>query len=193
MTLDTLTMTFHGINLEVYKHTTSIQSVIGESLANQRWLSSIHGILECFLKFTPDEVATLPVFQVFRVGRVIFTMAQMLHDKKFPREELKIQLYLDGVISKLRASVKQRTGLYVYWLLVVLTALSQWFEKQRATASGLQLLSDVATENGVGNPPNDALNAFKLLVADTEFSFFNADAFHKLVGDAANQVMASNL
>ncbi|KAL8827698.1 MAG: hypothetical protein Q9191_003026 [Dirinaria sp. TL-2023a] len=185
-----LTMTYHGINLEVYKHITSIQSAIGESLANQRWVSSIHGILECFLKFMPDEVATLPAFHVFRVGHVIFTLVQMLHDKKFSREELKIQLYLDGVMSNLRASVKQRTGLYIYWLLVVLKALSLWFEKQTATASGLQLLSDVATENGVEDPPNDALNAFKLVVADTEFTFFNSDVFHKLVGNAANQFIS---
>lgn len=190
---NTLIMTYHEINLDVYKHIALLQSATGKSLANQRWLSSMHGILECFLKFMPNEVTTLPVFQVFRVGHVMLTLVQMLHDKKFPYEELKVQLYLDGVISKLRESVKQRMGQYVYWLLVVLTALGLWLEKQRATASGLQLLSDVAIENGVANPPNDALNAFKLVVADTEFTFFNPDAFHKLVQDAAEQVVASNL
>ena len=190
---DILTMTYYGINLEVYKHIMSTQSATGENLVNQRWLSSTHGILECFLKLLPNEVVTLPAFQVFRVGHVMFTMVQMLHDQKFPHEELKIQLYLDGIISKLRASVKHRVGQYVYWLLIVLTALGLWLEKQRATASGLQLLSDVAIENGVGNAPKDAFNAFRLVVADTDFTFFNPDAFHKLVEDAASQVMASNL
>lgn len=186
-------MIYHAINLDLYDHTKSIQLPSSESHGKNLCLSSVHGILESFLKLPPNEVVTLPVFQVIRVVNVMFTMVQMLHDKTFQNEELNIQLYLDGIITKLRASARQRNGQYVYWLLVVLTALSLWLEKKRATASGLQLLSDVAVETGVAHPPNEALIAFKLAVADSEIGFLDTDAFAKLLEEATNQVSASNL
>lgn len=97
-----------------------------------------HRLFESFLKLSVDAVA-IPVFLLQRVTHAIFLLVTIegaissIVDEKqqvVHVEELKTQLYLDGVVSLLRQITTQRPTRSVMGFAGLLTVLQNWMRQQ---------------------------------------------------------------
>ena len=174
-------MLYHAINLFIYELAASkLKAAGGEDYMRAR-LDSLHGLLEYFLKFTADEVFNLPVFQFTRVSRALFTLFGL--KQTISDEQLRLPLYMDGVLALLRESGRKGSNEGLHWNLVLVAALREWTQKEP-----LRVLSDVAAVEGkMVTPPKDAKNALDLVIGDgvEAIALEHPKAFFRLLEETA--------
>ena len=174
------------MNLFMHERAVASGISITESSVISICLSSIHGILESFLKLTADEIPSVPVFQLIRVTYALFALAK-LH-KFVSQEELKVGLYLEGVLALLRNSEKTVPSRAAHWFLVLLAALEKWTQTQKAQTP-LDVLSDAAIPYAA--IPAGAKAASRLVQADAviqDTEILGRRAFKKLLSEMAEKM-----
>ena len=174
---------YHTINLYFHERIAAITKAAPDSEVTDVCLTSLHGILEFFLKLTPSQVSVLPVFQIAHVSSAMFTLVKM--SKTTSRDDLKTQLYLDGVLALHRASVKQGYPRGLYWHLVLLTALDEYLHEGKTP---LDVLSDVAMKSPHSYPPTGANPTLRFITAGERFGFVDYYAFLTLMNAVSERM-----
>lgn len=111
-----------------------------DSSVFRRCVTEFHRLFESFLRLPEDGVRAVPIFQLTHVTHAIFllVMAQEVIesiDVKDQRpcqpEELKTQLFLDGIVSLLRETTHERPSRSVMDFNTLLTVLQNWIYQHR--------------------------------------------------------------
>ena len=103
-------------------------------------LKSIDGIFETFLRFDVETIRCLPVAHFVRVAYAVVVLIKMYFTAATPNSELgkvinkdnmKVEQYLDGLVSIFKASAAQEKSRPSAKFLMVLIMLKTWFHRQR--------------------------------------------------------------
>lgn len=104
----------------------------------RRCVAEFHRLFESFLRLSEDGIPAIPVFQLTHIAHAVFllVMAQRVVesiDDKDQRpcqpEELKTQMYLDGIVSLLRDISVERPSRSVMSFMMLLTVLQNWLHQ----------------------------------------------------------------
>jgi len=103
-------------------------------------LTSIDGAFELFLKFDVETIRCFPVAHFVRVAYVVVVLIKMYFSAAIPNSELgkvinkdnmKVEYYLDGLVSLFKASAAQEKSRSSAKFLMVLIMLKTWFHRQK--------------------------------------------------------------
>lgn len=102
-------------------------------------LASVHGVLNTFLAFSPQEVRTIPNSAFARVAYASILLIKM-HlaaslpeselGKLIPGDEMKVGRYIAGLIDLLRAGAANGKSRPAHNFSLVMAMLQVWYEKQ---------------------------------------------------------------
>lgn len=129
-------------------------------------LSSIHGIFDTFLGLAVSDVRALPVFHFARVARASILLIRMYFaattpgsslGNTIPGEHMKVEHYLEGLISLLRAGASEGNCHPARHLSNVLVLFESNFKRRKEGKSGLVDESAVALTKS-GARPIDSSN-----------------------------------
>jgi hypothetical protein len=104
-------------------------------------LQSIDGIFETFLGFDVDTVRCLPVANFVRVAYAVVVLIKMYFSastpnsdvgKVFNKNNMKVEEYLEGLVTLFRASSSEDKSRASAKFLMVLVMLQTWFHRQKA-------------------------------------------------------------
>lgn len=116
-------------------------------------LTSIHGIFDTFLGLAVSDVRALPVFHFARLARASVLLIRMYFaattpdsalGNTIPGDHMKVEHYLDGLISLLRAGASEGNCHPARQLSNVLVLLESHFKRMKEGKSGLVDESAVA-------------------------------------------------
>ena len=111
-------------------------------------LTSIHGILNAFLAFTPHDVRTIPTSVFARVAYASILLIRTYLAASLPEsepgkflsgDEMNVERYISGLIDLLRAGAANGKSRPAHNFSLVMAMLHVWYEKQvndSATSSG---------------------------------------------------------
>jgi hypothetical protein len=134
-------------------------------------LKSIDGIFETFLKFDAETVRCLPVAHFVRVAYAVVVLIKMYFAAATPNSELgkvidkdnmKVELYLDGLVDIFRASAAEEKSRPSAKFLMVLIMLKTWFHRQReggkvpAQAESSSAFTGPATRSDADTPAENS-------------------------------------
>jgi len=103
-------------------------------------LTSIDGTFELFLKFDIETIRCFPVAHFVRVAYAVVVLIKMYFAAATPNSEfgkvinkdnMKVEYYLDGLVSLFKASAAQEKSRPSAKFLMVLIMLKTWFHRQR--------------------------------------------------------------
>jgi len=103
-------------------------------------LTSIDGTFELFLKFDVETIRCFPVAHFIRVAYAVVVLIKMYFAAATPNSEfgkvinkdnMKVEYYLDGLVSLFKASAAQDKSRPSAKFLMVLLMLKTWFHRQR--------------------------------------------------------------
>lgn len=170
---------YYAIDLFIHELAASKLAAAGGNDYTDDRLGSIHGLLECFLKLTSDEIANLPGFQFTYVAYALFAMFERCKTKSI--KELGLPLYTDGVLTLLRESDRKGDHAALHWHLILIATLREWAEKSATEMQDLEATASMI------RTPKQATNAFYTVVGNgVEYTWFEKrQGFFKLLEEVA--------
>jgi len=133
-------------------------------------LTSIHGLFDTFLSFATETIRDLPVFHFVRVAYACVLLIQMYFaattsnaelGKVISKEDLKVEHYIDRLLTAFKAAAENELSRAAQKFLVVLVMLRTWFHKQSGRKPDLSQAAPQARarHNSLANMSSKSLSS----------------------------------